>query len=296
MLIHRKKVVDYYSFNVLEESLKLAAKGYQLFPVRAGTKMPACKNGMNAATTDQSTIKSWWQFNPYDNVGINCKNSGIVVIDADYDPARGLNGIETLQKLIAELGELPITVTVQTPRGGYHFWFKAPEGALFKGKISPDVDIKHNGSVLVPPSAVGDRYGYLQGLPPFEIEPAELSEIWLDYMKKDIVSSQKTCRQVNYKNTDVNFQKIVETCNFIRYCIQYAPIISYHEWFAFASIMAQIRNGRELFHQFSSPHPKYNPNETDRLFNSCHNFGKPQTCKYINSISNACTACRKAKR
>ena len=278
-------------------ALAYARQGYHVFPACTGRKIPAMKNGFLDATTDLEEIKLWWSKYRYDNIGINCIESGIVVIDCDVELARNLDGIASLRELEATLGKLPKTVTVQTPRGGMHLWFVVPEGISFNGKIGQDIDIKHNGCVLVPPSAVRNWYFFKEGLSPFEIEPAVLPENWLNFLKKeDYTPKQHTVSEKKYNNTNLNLQKIIENCAFVKHCIENAEIVSYAEWLGLGSLLAQMPNGKKFFHKFSKPYPRYNAKQTDRLFDSCLKFGKPQTCRYISSISNACDACERKRR
>jgi hypothetical protein len=62
-------------------------------------KHPRVKGGLNAATTDESQLRTWWQHWPRSNVAIRTGEvSGIVVVDVDPDHG----GIETLQRVQAE--------------------------------------------------------------------------------------------------------------------------------------------------------------------------------------------------
>jgi len=104
------------------------------------------------------------------NVAVKCGSSlngdakRLYVLD--IDPRNG--GSQTYQKWVAEKKQIPDTVTVRTPSGGYHYWLYS-ERELKKtslkdrnGKVL-GVDFQGVGSyVLCPPSAVeGKPYEFL---------------------------------------------------------------------------------------------------------------------------------------
>jgi len=289
--------------HIYQAAIDLVNKGIYVFPIRSKTKYPFTPQGYKDASINTEQVYSWFYNSKFYNIGINCEKSGFIVLDCDFDLIKGYNGIETIEKMEAVLGELPLTVTVKTPRGGLHLYFKAPENTNPKGKLAQDIDIKYRGCVLAPPSiiqnyAVQGFYSYLKGLSFDEIEPAELPENWIEAISKSKVESgyQKPSKTCSKPIQNVNFQEIANKCLFVNYCIVSAEYLSYQEWFAFASLLAQIHNGRELFHYYSSSYQGYNFDKTEKMFNSCYEFGKSQSCSYIRSICNACINCNSGKR
>jgi hypothetical protein len=111
-----------------------AARGWFIFPVHPGSKIPAVKRWETTSTRDPTQIAHWWATRPY-NIGIACSPSGLLVIDIDVprtppaDAGRP-EGYEPLRRLAAAAGEtwLPTTTVVQTPSGGTHWYFQAPAG------------------------------------------------------------------------------------------------------------------------------------------------------------------------
>lgn len=99
--------------------------------------------------------------------------SGIVVIDLDYKPSKGINGLESLAAL---LGDVPPTLTVLTPSGGYHLYFRHP-GFTIKNSASelgPGIDVRGDGGYVVLPDSEhdnGGRYSFL-GEPPEDLMSA----------------------------------------------------------------------------------------------------------------------------
>lgn len=276
----------------LDEAMNLVSRGYYIFPAYSDTKIPAFKHGFKDATTDINIIKYLWEQYCF-NIGIYCKASGIMVIDCDKDNAKGYDGLTKLREIEKELGVmLPATVMVQSPRDEMHFYFKAPEGVSFVGGLAKDIDIKHNGAIMAVGSVInGKSYKYVEGHSIYDLEPAELPQAWLDKLAKKECSYSATTNSKAVINSSKVFENALKVCPFLGYCTEYPQSVSYGEWFAFASILAQVENGRELFHYYSSPHPKYNPQEADRMFNNCLNFGRSQGCKHISGLSEACISC-----
>ena len=79
-------------------------------------------NGVNSASTDSGIIKHWWQLAPLANIGVSTRNLIPLDIDARHD------GLASLAALEEENGKLPPTWTVITGSGGFHYYFRRPEG------------------------------------------------------------------------------------------------------------------------------------------------------------------------
>lgn len=145
-----------------DAALELAANGYRVFPIRAGTKgPPAIRGWVDAATRDRATIIQWWSRTPLANIGIACGDRLIVL---DVDPKHG-----------GKVDELwPETQMASTPSGGSHLYFVTEERGIKNsvGVLAPGVDIKvHGGYVVAPPSRTPDgqytwvRAGVVEQLP-----------------------------------------------------------------------------------------------------------------------------------
>lgn len=103
---------------MIHHALRLAAAGFRCFPVTTdGTKRPLVTSWQNLATTNEKHLRSWWDAWPSANIGIACgRGSNLVVIDVDdVDAAADV------------MDRLPATLTMSTPRGGLHFYFRMPE-------------------------------------------------------------------------------------------------------------------------------------------------------------------------
>jgi hypothetical protein len=117
------------------EALRYASVGYKVFPVW-GIKEGRClcggiddchpgkhpygkavPHGAKDATTDADTIRKWFKGEGV-NVGISI--DGFWVLDVD----KRHGGMETLAAWERQYGAMPITPTVQSGGGGWHFYFK----------------------------------------------------------------------------------------------------------------------------------------------------------------------------
>ena len=140
---------------------RLARLGFPVFPCRKGGKEPATPHGFKDATTDTDRLAEWWAVSDDGttrplNLGLPTgRASGVWVLDLD-----GPEGLETLECLEQEHGRLPDTVTVGTPSGGRHLYFRLPPGVEIRcaARVLPGVDVRGEGGyVVVPPSRVGGR-------------------------------------------------------------------------------------------------------------------------------------------
>jgi hypothetical protein len=151
----------------LDIVLDYAKRGWQVFPLVPGTKLPLARsNGFHDATSNPAALRRWFsQGHPY-NIGIRTGiASGVFVLDVDGDI-----GAESLHALEAEHSLLPDTLTSTTGKGR-HLWFRA-EGEIpcsNDGKVSAHLDIKGDGGYVVAPPSIhpnGTAYRWANDLPP----------------------------------------------------------------------------------------------------------------------------------
>jgi len=146
---------------MVEVAVSYAKKGLAVFSLAPGSKVPIKGSaGWKDATTDEKEIRQMFASCPEANIGIATgKISGIIVVDVDVKS--GAQGEETLEKLLKQHGPLPKTPCCITPSGGYHYYFKYPEGVdipCSQGKLGPGIDIRSDGGyVVAPPSVIADK-------------------------------------------------------------------------------------------------------------------------------------------
>jgi len=180
--------------DIAKAALEYAAKGWPVLPVHSrapnGTctcLSPDCKepakhaltpNAENDATTDPEIIAGWWQRWPWANVGVvTGARSGIVVFHVDDKP----DALEAYDRLLDEVGLLPITLTGLSGGDGFQMVFRYP-GVCTKSKANafgPGLDVKADGAwVVVAPSVhiTGQVYRWEDDPPPLALWPEVLTE------------------------------------------------------------------------------------------------------------------------
>jgi hypothetical protein len=154
--------------NPFDESNKTLAKaieyinhGFPVFPIWQPTengcscgnpnchsigKHPMTKNGHKAASTDINQITKW--FENYDaNIGIPTGKDTFYVLDIDITNDK--KGMESLNQLIKDHGELPECLVATTGSGGKHFCFESKEELPNRINFMPGIDFKGEGGYIV---------------------------------------------------------------------------------------------------------------------------------------------------
>lgn len=157
--------------STLDAALKLARKGYRVFPVIEDGKIPAIGAWPQRATTDEAEIRRMWTTRNF-NIGIATK--GLLVLDVDNKG--GKRGSDTLAELDVMNG-VPDTFTVETPSGGLHLYYRpADEVANSAGRIGHGLDVRGQGGYVVAPGSTidGKQYRIAKDVPvvdaPFWLE------------------------------------------------------------------------------------------------------------------------------
>jgi hypothetical protein len=158
-----------------------AGRGWRLFPVEAGGKLPLLKGWPEAATSNIGQLAVWAHQYRACNWGLATGTvSDLVVIDVD-----GAEGRASLASLERQGLTLPVTLTVATGRaeGGEHRYYRPPSGVEIRndqsGKIGPRIDVRGTGGFVVcPPSihASGKQYRFLDSSVPVATLPAWIVE------------------------------------------------------------------------------------------------------------------------
>jgi hypothetical protein len=156
-------------------------------------KHPITPNGLKDATTDPATIDAWWSESPQANVAIRtgaCSGLGVM----DIDPRKG--GEESLHEIVAELGELPVTVEALTGGDGRHLLFDLPGGGLGnRVGIRPGIDFRGDGGYIVAAPSLhssGGVYRWRAGYGPGERDAAALPPALAAVVRKAARSQPRT--------------------------------------------------------------------------------------------------------
>jgi Bifunctional DNA primase/polymerase, N-terminal len=142
---------------MLVDVTPLTDLGFFVFPIMQGAKQPPLvKRWQTQATNERRQIENW--FSRRCNVGVATGRLSDVFV-LDIDPKSG--GAASMGKLVDEHGLMPETLTGRTPSGGWHRYFRWPQGGdIFNsaGLIGQGIDIRgQNGYVLAPPSYIVDQ-------------------------------------------------------------------------------------------------------------------------------------------
>lgn len=151
----------------LDAAFHLVPLGFKVFPLMAGSKIPAISakkggRGCLDATDDDEIIEDWAHHLPRANIGVATGiPSNCIVID--LDPRNGSDA--SIAKLKAQGFVFPPTVAARTANGGTHFYY-AYEPSLKNSKsvLAPGIDVKTTGGYVVAPPSVldgGKRYSWL---------------------------------------------------------------------------------------------------------------------------------------
>lgn len=142
----------------MNRALACAARGWLVFPSEG--KLPKVK-WSTESTTDVAQIMTWWNQWPDADVCIKTgAESDLVVIDWDrYKIESSL-----AQNPLGDL--LPMTLTIETKKGGYHYYLRHPgyPVANSAGTLAEYVDVRGDGGMVVY-YGNGDEWEPMEGMP-----------------------------------------------------------------------------------------------------------------------------------
>jgi hypothetical protein len=167
----------------MEYALSYANQGYSVFPLQPNGKQPLTQHGFKEASRDPETIRQWWTKWPDANVGIvTGKISGVIVLDVDRK--HGVDGVVSMAEL-----DIPKTLTIRTPSGGFHLFFKAPAGTIVPRRIGvkPGLDVLGEGGYVVAAGSWinGGAYEIARNLP-----IAECPEVLINLAQRAVVREE----------------------------------------------------------------------------------------------------------
>lgn len=172
-----------------------AVLGFRVFPLMSGTKRPAIAGWKEGATTSLEQIEYWFAGEFQDaSVGIATgEDSDLFVVDIDVKG--GINGFESLTRICRSYSaiarEIPQTLTVATPSGGAHLYFRWPEaGGVVNssGELGPGLDVRGKGGLVHAPGWGGYAVVPRDGVRRVEVAvaPAWLVELCRKQLKRPV--------------------------------------------------------------------------------------------------------------
>lgn len=131
---------------LLDAALAWAGRGFRVFPLSPGTKIPPKGFAWKAeATRDPTKLTAWWTDYPNCNIGV-ATGDGLVVVDVDAHKPGALGALLAL--------DLPDdTLTVKTPGGGFHLYYLGDDVANSANKLGPGIDVRGVGGYVVAPGS-----------------------------------------------------------------------------------------------------------------------------------------------
>jgi hypothetical protein len=160
----------------LEAALRLGAAGFRVFPCRFN-KNPLPGFLWKAwATNDVQEVKAIWDHYRFDAMpAVHIGPSGLVVVDLDRHATKDgvlTDGVAAFDALLDQHGELPPCPVVETPSGGYHLFFKQPEGRAplgnREGDLPDGINVRGVGGYVIGVGSVkddGTYYACVAGCP-----------------------------------------------------------------------------------------------------------------------------------
>jgi len=183
---------DFEDHTKIECALQLAARGFNVFPVRENSKMPLIEQWPSRATTDPKQIERWWDEWPEANIGIcttDFKGRHLVVVDLDVKD--GKDGVALFYDKFPVEDFPENTFTVETPSGGQHLYYLS-EGRYRSGThvLAINIDIRATGGFVVAPgSTIDDKpYKVIDASPMKTLPPGGAARLKPVKAKAEIVS------------------------------------------------------------------------------------------------------------
>ena len=138
-----------------------AARHWSVFPCRVNEKAPATRSGLYAGTDDLVTVRRYWRTTDY-NIGINCGDSGLFVIDLDVNPENGDPGIAHWLEFAKDYGiDWESTYCVVTPKTGLHIYWSTPLPLRCStSELRPNIDTRGRGGYVVAAGSEIDGVAY----------------------------------------------------------------------------------------------------------------------------------------
>lgn len=154
----------------LKLALRLAKLGLYIAPLLPGSKAPySGESWSNMKSRDEDVITGWFRDRPGMNYAVT-PGDEFVIIDLDVKPAKGepgkpgyrpaKDGITDLDEIAAMDGDYSshmATLTVRTPSGGYHRYFRAPFPVANAHTLPKSIDVRGTGGYVVGPGCHTDH-------------------------------------------------------------------------------------------------------------------------------------------
>jgi len=256
------KQIDYAKLYLRDHKLSVLPLNYK-------SKTPKVKwNKFRNKFMNPQAAKRFFGKPKKSNIGIvTGQISQIIVLDID----KKNNGLETIKRL-----KIPDTVTVKTGGGGFHYYFRYPDGFdeinnFQDEEALPGIDLRADGGYVVAPLSYhpnGERYEFVAGKKFGEIDIAQAPSWLIDHIQSK-QKPKKTKLEYNSSNKfyeDKN--RYSDTVNIFSQINDMVSIVDI--WNEFGDGQSLNKNNKIIcpFHNDSDPSLSFNIEE-----NYFHCFG-----------------------
>ncbi len=188
--------------------MAIVDQGLRVFPCHSGgtkPKAPMVNNWPSVASSDGQVAVSQWARTPGAAIGLPTGSAqkladGMKLLVLDLDKKPDGDGWDSLREITKQIGSLPATLTVSTPSGGHHLYFKIPGDAkvtISASALGKYIDVRCDGGYVIAPGSelIGKgRYEIVTQRQPV----AELPRAWLDRLtsrgKRQRLNTGRTAR------------------------------------------------------------------------------------------------------
>lgn len=148
---------------------------------RSPGKHPLTRRGVYDASKIAEIVDKWFGGSEVPNLGIATGRISRIVV-ADIDCRHG--GDVSLSELERIHGPLPRTAKVATGGGGWHLYFRCPEGVSVKNRtaLRPGIDVRADNGHVIGPESIHASGNYYEVVVPFSEGIAELPAWLLEIM------------------------------------------------------------------------------------------------------------------
>jgi hypothetical protein len=132
---------------LLDIAVAYAERGWPVFPLKAGEKIPATPHGFKDAISGIERVRRWWERHPDSNIGI-ATGHAFDVLDLDGPGAEA-----ALDAAMPNGGDPVVGPTVETPRGYHCYVSHTGHGNAIRVGGLPGVDWRGIGGYVVAPGS-----------------------------------------------------------------------------------------------------------------------------------------------
>lgn len=250
---------------ILEAALRYARENnWTLFPVPPGTKRSYKAKEYSGgipwgATRDLDEIDRDFQNLPEAGIGLPTGGpNGFWVLEVDTPEGHDVDGIASLNELIAIHGPLPETLQAISPSGSIHYYWKTPIGwnepkiRNSVSKLGPDIDVRGDGGMVIAPPTVRPGKGAYRWLNDNEIAKAPK---WL----LELVTAEPE-RPPRVAEMTMNGEHSPVDLVQIRFALAAIdPDTDYRTWFEIGAVLFNTLGeaGLNIFDEWSAKGKKY---------------------------------------